>query len=507
MSITPIKRALISVSDKTGIVEFARELVNLQVELISTGGTSELLKSAGIPHQSVESITHLPEMLDGRVKTLHPAIAGGILGKRDTHSLEAAHHQIKWIDLVVVNFYPFAQALQKEPSLNLDELVEYIDIGGPTMVRAAAKNHAWVGVVVNPNQYNDVLAEIRQELGLSAKTRRHLAGCAFALTAQYEATIAATFSQAQAYPDSLQLHLHKSAELRYGENPHQQAFAYTTQGNGLLKAKLHQGKALSFNNLLDAEAAWNCVHEFKEPACVIVKHANPCGAAIGQSIEEAYAKAYAADKTSAFGGIVALNRPCTKLLAEMLSQIFFEVILATDFTDEALQVLAKKPNLRVLATPHAFNQTTDMKFISGGVLVQERDQQTVAVDDLKIVTEMQPNAEDINASLFAWRVLKHVKSNGILITNAEQTLGIGAGQVSRIDAVEQAIRKAGSAFSNAVLASDAFFPFRDSIDRIAQTGIRLIIQPGGSMRDDEVIAACNEHHIAMVFTGTRCFKH
>lgn len=502
-NITPVKRALISVSDKAGIEDFARQLHSMGVEIVSTGGTSKLLTEASIPHKQVDEITGLPEMLDGRVKTLHPKVHGGILGKRDKHAEEAARHQIGWIDLVVVNFYPFSTSVDKNEK-DWNKVVEYIDIGGPTMVRAAAKNFAWVGVVVDPRDYELVLNELKTQKGLAFSTRQQFAAKVFALTSQYDAMISAHFA-----PDALQLNLQKSIDLRYGENPHQKASAYQLPNakNSILAAVQHQGKPLSYNNILDAEAALNCVSEFEMPACVIVKHANPCGAAAATSIDEAYGKAYQADPISAFGGIVALNRTCTKEIAEAITQIFMEVVIAPDYLPEALEVFASKPNLRILSMPLEQRDAWEMRFIHGGVLLQERDAQTIAAENLQSVTKKQASAEELNAMLFAWRVLKHIKSNGILIAKHDATVGIGAGQVSRIDAVDMAVRKASDGIHGAVLASDAFFPFRDSIDRLAKTGIRAIIQPGGSVRDEEVIAACDEHGIAMVFTGKRCFKH
>lgn len=512
-TITPLKRALLSVSDKTGLVEFAKELAALNVEIISTGGTSKLLAEAGIKHKQVDEITGLPEMLEGRVKTLHPKVHGGILGKRDKHADEAVKHGIGWIDLVVVNFYPFSDNV-KTMDMPWEKVVEFIDIGGPTMVRAAAKNFAWVGAVTDPADYQTVIQELKTQQGLSFDTRKNMAAKVFAMTARYDNMISLYFdaraSQGGKYPPRLSLNLQKQSELRYGENPHQEACAYSL-GNqaatSILSAKQHQGKPLSYNNILDTEAAWNCVNEFNEPACVIVKHANPCGAASAASIDEAYGLAYQADPVSAFGGIVALNRPCTKEIAEAITSIFMEVVIAPEFSADALTVFSSKPNLRILAMPEKGAQPWELKFISGGVLLQDRDAQQINENDLKIVTRAKPSKEDVDAMLFAWRVLKHVKSNGILIAKHNATVGIGAGQVSRIDAVDMAVRKANDGIQNTILASDAFFPFRDSIDRIAKTGVRAIIQPGGSVKDEEVIAACDEHNIAMVFTGKRCFRH
>jgi phosphoribosylaminoimidazolecarboxamide formyltransferase/IMP cyclohydrolase len=511
MNIVPIKRALLSVFDKTGIVELAEQLANLQIEIISTGGTSQLLCNAGIPHIPVEEITRLPNLLEGRVKTLHPHIHGGILGRRDKHAKEATEKGIQWIDLVIVNFYPFSAAKQNQKTW--EEIVEYIDIGGPTMVRAAAKNFAWVGVVVDPLDYSFISTMLSNQTGLDLMTRKHLAEKAFSYTANYDNMIHQYFQSKETstteYPQQLHLQLNKTAILRYGENPHQKACAYQFSSNniGVLSARQHQGKPLSYNNILDAEAAWQCVNEFSSPTCVIVKHANPCGVASASSIDIAYVLAYQADPLSAFGGIVALNNVCTKNIAQAITDIFLEVVIAPAYTEEALAIFSAKPNLRVLDGLAQDNTTCEMRFITGGVLLQEKDLAKINEKDLKVVTQTIPDLEDKQTMLFAWNVLKHIKSNGILIAKANQTKGIGAGQVSRIDAVEMAVRKAGADSKGAVLASDAFFPFRDSIDRIAGIGIRSIIQPGGSIRDEEVIAACDEHHIAMVLTGKRCFKH
>lgn len=515
MTITPVKRALISVSDKTGIAEFARELINQGVEIISTGGTSKVLAEAGIEHRQIDDLTGMPEMLGGRVKTLHPMVHGGILGRRDQHADEAKKHQIDWIDLVVVNFYPFTQAVTADTLW--EEAIEYVDIGGPTMVRSAAKNCAWVGVVIDVNDYGRVLKELKELQGLSEVTRRELAAKVFVKTSEYNEAIGnymlsqgeAAQKEAEVYPQQLTLQLEKISELRYGENPHQKACAYhfKDEKKGVLSAHQHQGKPLSYNNILDAEAAWTTVSEFNDPACVIVKHANPCGVATAKNIDEAYEGAYHADALSAFGGIVALNRPCTASIARAITEIFMEVVLAPSYTDEALAIFEVKPNLRVLELQSEQSQPWEMKFITGGVLLQEKDPQSLAKEELKVVTKIKPTAVDIENVQFAWRVVKHIKSNGILIAKNNMTVGIGAGQVSRIDAVDLAVRKAGDKTKESVLASDAFFPFRDSIDRIAKTGVRVIVQPGGSVRDEEVIAACDEHGLAMVFTGKRCFRH
>ena len=483
MPITPVKRALLSVSDKTNIVYFARALIELGVDIISTGGTSKALLAEGIKHRQVDDITLLPEMLGGRVKTLHPKIHGGILAKRDEHAAEMAEHGIDQIDLVVVNFYPFAKNVQ--PDTDWKEAVEYIDIGGPTMVRAAAKNFAWVGVITDPNDYDQVLGMLRDQGGLDDDMRRQLAAKVFALTSAYDGMIQQYFmqkgmNQKNPCPEQFNLQFKKNMELRYGENPHQKACAYQfEQGEGgILAAHQHQGKPLSYNNILDSEAAWTCVSEFSMPTCVIIKHANPCGVASAANIEDAYTRAYQADASSAFGGIVALNRPCTKAIAQAISAIFMEVVIAPAYTPEALDVLSSKVNLRVLEMPKPHGVPWEYKFIQGGVLMQEKDQHVLLAEDLKVVTRTKLQKEDADTMLFAWQVLKHIKSNGILIAKQFATLGIGAGQVSRIDSVDIAVRKAGEQIKNSILASDAFFPFRDSIDRIAKSGIRAIIQPG-----------------------------
>jgi phosphoribosylaminoimidazolecarboxamide formyltransferase/IMP cyclohydrolase len=512
MTTIPIKRALLSVSDKAGLLEFAKSLNELGIELLSTGGTSQTLRAGNIPHQQVDDLTQWPEMLGGRVKTLHPMVHGGILAKRDQHADEMQQFGIPAIDLVVVNFYPFEKTIAKE-GVTLAQAIEMIDVGGPTMVRAAAKNMDWVTVATDPNDYPQLIDEIKHQGGIMQATRQRLARQAFARTSQYDAMINAYLSQQQADADAapvnLSLHLEKQMDLRYGENPHQKASLYQCKGQtgGVASVAPLQGKPLSYNNLLDTDAAWQCVNEFTEPACVIVKHANPCGAATAQTIDEAYQHAYQADTLSAFGGIVALNRPCTRAIAEAITSIFMEVVVAPDFSPEALTVFASKPNLRVLQLNQNHLSEWEWRFISGGMLMQERDRTMLTSHDLQIVTEAQPDETAVHSMLFAWRVLKHIKSNGILLAKTNATVGVGAGQVSRVDAVELALKKAGDQVQDCVLASDAFFPFRDSIDKLAGKGIRAIIQPGGSMRDAEVIAACNEYGIAMVFTGQRCFRH
>lgn len=511
-----VKRALISVSDKTNLVEFAEQLHNLGIEIISTGGTSRALHDAGIPHQRVAQITDFPEIMGGRVKTLHPKIHGGILGLRDEHQQEAESHDITWIDLVIVNLYPFIEVTQQ--GCNFDEAIENIDIGGPAMIRAAAKNMGWVSIIVDPKDYPKVTAEL--ELGgINFATRKMLATKAFHHTGNYDTYIYEYLTQKVEAPetppscildeDEVNLKLLRLEKLRYGENPGQRAALFQNPvGYGLAQAQVLQGKTLSYNNLVDAEAALQCVREFTEPACIIVKHANPCGVAMGLNINEAYKKAFAADSKSAFGGIIALNQVCTSTIAEHVASIFMEVIIAPGYDDQALELLTKKPNLRVIQIEawDKINNPWQMKTISGGVLIQDLDQSKLSLDQLKVVTQTQPDANTLNELLFAWRIVKHLKSNAIAITKQGVSIGLGMGQVSRIDAMELAVKKA-SDLQGAVLASDAFFPFRDSIDFLAKTPIKAIIQPGGSVRDQEVIDACNEHHIAMVFTGVRVFAH
>jgi phosphoribosylaminoimidazolecarboxamide formyltransferase / IMP cyclohydrolase len=513
---TSVRRALISVSDKTGIVEFAQQLTNLGVEIISSGGTSTHLRKAGITVRDVSDVTGFPEMMDGRVKTLHPKIHGAILGLRDKHADVATEHDMQWIDLVVVNLYPFEETINTAGT-TFDEAVENIDIGGPTLIRSAAKNMGWTAVVVDPADYALVVAELTAEKSLAMKTRKTLAAKAFALTANYDAIIQKYLLNQQnetpstKFPEQVDIHLVKYADLRYGENPHQAASAYrfAHENAGILSAHQHQGKQLSYNNIADADAAIACLREFKEPACVVVKHANPCGVAIADKISDAFQKAFYADSMSAFGGIVALNRPCDKKIAESIWQVFIEVVIAPSFTPEALSILATKPNLRVmeLSMDVTSSDPQEFKFIEGGLLIQDKDNIPLSQQEWKTVTNQKPTVAEKEAMLFAWGTLKHIKSNAILLATSDTTVGVGAGQVSRIDAVEIALRKAGDKASGTVMASDAFFPFRDSIDRIANTGIRAVIQPGGSLKDNEVINACNEHGIAMVFTGNRCFKH
>ncbi|MFH1850940.1 MAG: bifunctional phosphoribosylaminoimidazolecarboxamide formyltransferase/IMP cyclohydrolase [Candidatus Neomarinimicrobiota bacterium] len=505
-----ITRALISVFDKTGLEPFARALTENGVEILSTGGTARTLREAGIPVTDVTEYTGFPEIMDGRVKTLNPLVEGGILGLRDQHAAEAEANGIKWIDLVVCNLYPFADTIAK-PDVTLATALENVDIGGPTMLRSAAKNVGWVGVVVNPSDYETVTTEISEQGGLTFETRRNLATTAFGHTAQYDALIH-NYLKDESLSADFTLTFKKSYGLRYGENPHQAAAAYVdplADPASILSAVIHQGKKLSYNNLMDADGALACLAEFDQPACVVVKHANPCGVAVGTNIAEIYRRAFNADSLSAFGGIIALNRTCTTAVAVEINKVFVEIVIAPAYEPAALEILARKKNLRVLELAQLPRPAAQLqyRYVRGGLLVQDTDIKSINAGDLKVVTHKQPSEEEIATMLFGWKVLKHVKSNGILVAHNNNTAGIGAGQVARVDAVDIALRKSGERARGAILASDAFFPFRDSIDKIAPSGIKAIIQPGGSIRDDEVIAACDEHGIAMVFTGTRCFKH
>jgi len=503
------KRALLSVSDKTGIVELADQLVKLGYELLSTGGTAKILKENQIEVTPVSQITGFPEILEGRVKTLHPKIHGGILAKRTSeHLLELEAQKIAPVDLVVVNLYPFAATISKE-GVTLEEAIENIDIGGPTMVRAAAKNHQYVTVVVNPARYGEVLAELRQKGEVSLELRQKLAVEAFRHTAQYDVLIsqylAATLTDAS-FPEVFLLQGEKVQDLRYGENPHQQAAFYRTNYEGLGALQQLQGKELSFNNLIDLNAAWSLVKEFAEPACTIIKHTNPCGVAVASNSREAYQKALSADPVSAFGGIVAFNQEVDKETAEDLADIFLEVIVAPSFAKEALAILAQKPKVRVLKISNMEEKNTlDLKMVSGGFLVQSKDEQDS--EEWNWVTEKQGDAEMIADLRFAWKVVKHVKSNAIVCVKNGVTVGVGPGQTNRVGAAQIALAQAGEKAKGSILASDAFFPFRDTVDLAAKYGVRAIIQPGGSIKDEESIEACNQHGIAMVFTGVRHFKH
>lgn len=497
------KRALLSVSDKSQLIEFAQGLSKLGIEILSTGGTAKTLQQAGIAVTAVSEVTDFPEIMQGRVKTLHPKIFGGILAKREEHQQEVQDHNIPLIDLVVCNLYPFAKTIAK-PNVSHSEAVENIDIGGPSMVRAAAKNYDHVAIVVDPKDYEEVLKDCAN--GMCLETRKHLSAKAFAHTAQYDCMIS-NYLDPCLFPETLNLSLRKLADLRYGENPHQRASVYVNDNHGILSAQQLQGKALSYNNIADADAALQCVSEFSEPTCVVVKHANPCGVAQADNINNAFQQAWDADSQSAFGGIVALNRPCSNEIATFLQSVFFEVLIAPDYDEKALQVLSQKKNLRLLKLQGDVQPNRLLRSVSGGIICQTPDTSTLSLEHLNNVTKTQASAQAMNDALFAWRVAKHVKSNGIVIAKNQTTRGIGPGQVSRVNAVNIALQKARSATQDAVLASDAFFPFRDNIDLLKGSGISTIIQPGGSIKDQEVIAACNELGIAMLFTGVRVFKH
>ncbi len=514
-----MSRALISVSDKAGVVELATRLKELDFDLISTGGTATALRQAGLPVTDVSEITGFPEIMDGRVKTLHPAIHGGLLGRRDVDAAVMAKHGIGPIDLLVVNLYPFEETVSR-PGCTRDDAIENIDVGGPAMLRAAAKNHAFVAVLVDPADYSRVLDELERDGGVNDDTRRYLARKTFAHTATYDAAVFNWLRQAdgdQELPSRLPLGLTLRETLRYGENPHQRAGLYTLPGSApdtVVGATLHQGKELSFNNLADADAALECVRALNAPACVIVKHANPCGVALGSSVADAYEKAYRADPTSAFGGIIAFNSPVDGPLATtIIDRQFVEVLVATAFTPEALQALARKPNIRVLETgPLRSTLPPGLRIeqLEGGMLVQDTDVATLSPDALRVVTKRQPTAAERADAELAWKLVRSVKSNAILLVRDGATVGIGAGQASRVMSVRIAAWKAEEASlptAGAALASDAFFPFRDGVDLAASFGVRTIIQPGGSMRDAEVIAAADEHGITMLFTGMRHFRH
>lgn len=526
---SPIKRALLSVSDKTGLIEFARALHDFGVELISTGGTAASLHQQNIPVTEVADFTGYQEIMDGRVKTLHPKIHGGILARRDKDIGVMAENQILPIDLVVVNLYPFAQTIAKQ-HCSFDDAIENIDIGGPAMVRAAGKNQQDVTVIVDPNDYAKVLSEMSDTYGTtSLATRSQLAAKAFAHTAEYDSKVAkylaeqlidtvisTSMNDHTCFPDEVSLSITKKLDLRYGENGHQKAAFYLdklSQQVSVSSAKQLQGKALSFNNIVDADTAVECVKQFDKPACVIVKHANPCGVAVADNLLEAYQRAFQTDPTSAFGGIIAVNQCIhTQVAEQIINNQFVEVIIAPDFTESALAVLSTKKNVRLLETGQweAVQPSYELKQVTGGLLIQDRDTGSVTQTDLSVVTTRQPPAEDINDMLFCWKVAKFVKSNAIVYAKNGMTLGIGAGQMSRVYSAKIAVLKAQEAgldLKGAVMASDAFLPFRDGVDAAAKAGIRCIIQPGGSIRDDEVIAAANEFDMAMIFTGMRHFRH
>jgi phosphoribosylaminoimidazolecarboxamide formyltransferase/IMP cyclohydrolase len=516
-----ITRALLSVSDKSGIVELARALSASGVELVSTGGTAKLLQKEGIKVTEVSAFTGFPEMLDGRVKTLHPKIHAGLLARRDdpAHIAALQAAAIGTIELLVVNLYPF-QATVADPDCRFEDAIENIDIGGPALLRSAAKNHSAVAAVVDPADYSRVLNEIRSTGEVSEATRFGLAAKVFAHTASYDGAIANYLFSLDAqrrrleYPEVLSLQFTKLDDLRYGENPHQTAAFYRDERpapGGIADYRQLQGKELSYNNIADADAAWECVKGFSEPACVIVKHANPCGAAVADNLSAAYAKAFQTDPVSAFGGILAFNRALDAVTAGAIGKQFAEVIIAPRVEPEAQKLLSQKANVRVLEVPLVHGaQAHDYKRVGGGLLVQTSDSKVLHNKDFKVVTQRQPTQEQWADLLFAWCVAKYVKSNAIVFCRGGMTLGVGAGQMSRIDSVRIAAMKAESAalsLKDSVVASDAFFPFRDGLDALAAAGAAAVIQPGGSVRDAEVIAAANERGVAMVFTGVRHFRH
>jgi phosphoribosylaminoimidazolecarboxamide formyltransferase/IMP cyclohydrolase len=520
-ALAPVRRALISVSDKTGVTEFAQALAARGVEILSTGGTCRMLREAGIAVTEVSDYTGFPEMMDGRVKTLHPKIHGGVLGRRGTDDSVMEEHGIAPIDMVVVNLYPF-EATVARPDCSLEDAVENIDIGGPTMVRAAAKNHKDVAIVVDAGDYSCLIEEMDANNGHTRFTTRFdLAIKAYEHTAAYDGAIANYFgrlvgSGSDDFPRTFNLQLHKAQEMRYGENPHQKA-AFYKEANpkevGISTAVQLQGKALSYNNVADTDAALECVKNFDEPACVIVKHANPCGVAVAKDLGEAYQLAFDTDPESAFGGIIAFNRELDGPTAKtIVDKQFVEVIIAPEISDEAIAAVAEKKNVRLLRTGNWSDaaRSLDFKRVNGGLLVQDRDDGMIAREDLTVVTERQPTEQEWRDLLFAWKVAKFVKSNAIIYAANSRTIGVGAGQMSRVNSARIAAIKAEHAnlkVEGAVMASDAFFPFRDGIENAAERGIAAVIQPGGSIRDDEVIAAANEAGMAMVFTGMRHFRH
>jgi phosphoribosylaminoimidazolecarboxamide formyltransferase / IMP cyclohydrolase len=554
LQLRPIRRVLISVSDKTGVIEFARQLKQFSTEIISTGGTAKTLREAGIEVQDVSDVTGFPEMMDGRVKTLHPKIHGALLGLRENeqHMTAMRAHEIKPIDMVVVNLYPFEQTI-KRAGVTEGEAIEQIDIGGPAMIRSAAKNWQDVAVVVRPEDYSRLIEEMAQNDGsLSLGTRSSLAREAFMQTARYDTVVYSYLSSnltaaesgrgmetagfgiqlksgdngvtpepplnvadysIESFKGSLPSHLSwtisKKSDLRYGENPHQIAALYQLAlHGGIANADLLSGKEMSFNNYVDADAAWQLVSDFEETACAIIKHTNPAGVGLGLTAAEAYAKALATDPISAFGGIVAFNQTVDEASARALTKIFTEVVIAPEYELAALETLKGKKNLRVIRMGSSGPaEGLEYKHISGGMLVQTADNHKLNREDLKVVTTRQPTEEEIGALLFAWVVCKHTKSNAIVYARVDQTLGVGAGQMSRVDSVKIGAMRAQLALDGSVLASDAFFPFRDGIDEAVKHGITAVIQPGGSVRDEEVIAAANEHGLAMVFTAVRHFKH
>jgi phosphoribosylaminoimidazolecarboxamide formyltransferase / IMP cyclohydrolase len=515
-----ISRAILSVTDKSGLIDFACQLAGLGVELVSTGGTAKLLRDSGIAVQDISELTGFPEMLDGRVKTLHPKVHGGILHRRaeSAHRAAVAEHGIPAIDMVVVNLYAFEKTAAK-PGVHFEELIENIDIGGPSMIRSAAKNFQDVAVVTSPSDYHAIADEMARSGGaLSSETKWRLAQKAFATTAAYDSAIASTLERVRfngsfqlvepsGFPQTLRLQFQKKMDLRYGENPHQKAAMYAdATGTGVAHAHQLQGKELSYNNIVDLQAAWDLAREFDEPVCAIIKHSNPCGAATGKTLAEAYVRALECDPVSAFGGVIGVNRAVDAAAAAEMAKLFLEVIAAPAFDAAAKEVFASKKNLRLVEVP-AGQQVWVLKNVSGGILVQDSDLHKLAESDLKIVTKRPPTPEEKRALLFAWRVCKHVKSNAILYARDGQTVGVGAGQMSRVDSCKIGAMKAQLPLKDTVAASDAFFPFPDGVEEIAKAGATAIIQPGGSVRDQESIEAADRHGLAMIFTGVRHFRH
>ncbi|GIN87965.1 bifunctional purine biosynthesis protein PurH [Heyndrickxia sporothermodurans] len=509
-----MKRALISVSDKTGIIEFAKGLLELGVEILSTGGTKKALEEAGLVVTGVDDITGFPEILEGRVKTLHPFIHGGLLAKRIPEHLEQLHQQgITPIDLVCVNLYPFQQTIAK-PNVTEEDAIENIDIGGPTMLRSAAKNHDYVTVVVDAQDYDGVLAELRANGAVSKETNKRLAAKVFRHTASYDAYIADYMTNLveEENPERISFSYELKQSLRYGENPHQKASFYVNPIGSpfsIAHAKQLHGKELSYNNIHDADAALQIVKDFTEPVAVAVKHMNPCGVGVGKNASEAFDKAYAADSTSIFGGIIAFNRAVDKETAEKLHEIFLEIVIAPEFTEEALTILTAKKNIRLLTVPFNLENKKErvISSVEGGLLVQDQDHYTLKDATVSVPTKREPTKEEWKALELGWKVVKHVKSNAIVVTNNEMTLGVGAGQMNRIGSANIAIKQAGEKAKGAIMASDAYFPMDDTVEAAAKAGITAIIQPGGSIRDEDSIKKADEYGIAMVFTGVRHFKH
>ena len=512
-----IQRAILSVTDKTGLVDFARRLSALGIELISTGGTAKLLRDSGITVKDISDLTGFPEMLDGRVKTLHPKVHGGILHRREDpkHVAAVKEHGIQPIDMVVVNLYAFEKTAAKR-GVAFDELIENIDIGGPSMIRSAAKNFQDVAIVTSPTDYDAIAAELEREKGqLSKETKWQLAQKAFATTAAYDSAIASTLERISpenmrresSFPNTLRFSFHKTLDLRYGENPHQKAAMYSdSSGAGVANARQLQGKELSYNNIVDLQAAWDLAQEFDEPVVAIIKHTNPCGTATGKTLAEAYKRALECDPVSAFGGVIGVNRPVDGEAAEEMHKLFLEVIAAPGFDEAAKAKFASKKNLRLVEVTPA-NQKWILKNVSGGMLVQDADMRPLQDADLKVVTKRPPTPEEMRALLFAWKVCKHVKSNAIVYAREGQTVGVGAGQMSRVDSAKIGAMKAQLPLKGTVVASDAFFPFPDGVEEIAKAGATAVIQPGGSQRDPEVIEAADRLGLAMVFTGVRHFRH